>query len=597
VASAALVAASLASGLAQAAEVTVDRTQHFQTIEGFGFFGGADVWWSSADAVLDVDWTHLVIDDLGATMWRNEYYPSSGPQDADWDKQRPVVQALTSYAAERHVPLKVILTVWSPPAEDKCIVVDNGDPNWWTCANPLQRPADTKGGNILDPGQRPQLAQWLIDGLGLYKDIGVDVYALSFQNEPLFWESYNSCFYAQQAYSDTLAAIGPTLKAAYPNVKLFGSENMLGIECGAGANGDQFDNWWYTASILDNPTALGAIDAFAVHGYVDGVSATATSKLANLWSSFRSGTASSGKSIWMTETSGYFHEWPGSTGAPGGLDLAQAIYAALYYGHLSAWTYWQGSDKGGASEYSLMAGTQPAKNYYVAKQFYRYIRPGAQMVQLQSDDPGVMVVAFDHPTMGAFSVVAINTTDTEQPLTLTGAALPTEYQAIRTSATEDAADLGTVSAGALSLPPKSVTTLVHGNVYEELSTGGAGTGGTSSGGGSAGTGSAGTGIGGSGKAGSGTAGLGGAGDSGAGAGLGGTAGTGAAGIGTAGANGDSGGEGCGCRAAGGATPRVGWILGLGVLALAMRRRRAGAGRDATLEMPSSATLCGGRRRA
>jgi hypothetical protein len=40
----------------------------------------------------------LVIDDLGLSMWRNEYYPPSDKiggdeADADWLKQRPVMEA------------------------------------------------------------------------------------------------------------------------------------------------------------------------------------------------------------------------------------------------------------------------------------------------------------------------------------------------------------------------------------------------------------------------------------------------------------------------------------------------------------------------
>jgi hypothetical protein len=37
----------------RAADLTIDRGTTYQSIEGFGFFGGADVWWSSASAVLD----------------------------------------------------------------------------------------------------------------------------------------------------------------------------------------------------------------------------------------------------------------------------------------------------------------------------------------------------------------------------------------------------------------------------------------------------------------------------------------------------------------------------------------------------------------
>ena len=589
----------------RAADLTVDRATTYQTIEGFGFFGAADVWWSSASTVLDQAWTDKVIDDLGITMWRNEYYAAGTTQDATWDKQRPVVQALVQAASQRGVKLKIILTVWSPPATMKCL---SGDGT--TCArSPPTRPADTKGGNILDPAMRADLATWLIAGAQMYHDAGADLYALSFQNEPLFKEDYNSCVYQQDAYAKTLAAIGPAIKAAFPGLKLFGSENMLGTECGK-SPGTAFDPYWYTANIVNVPAALSSIDAFAVHGYVDGVSATATSKLAAMWASFRTATATTGKSVWMTETSGYTHTWPGTSSAPGPLDLGQAIYASLAYGNLSAWTYWQGSEKGGYSDYSLMAGaTSLGKNYQVSKQFFRYIRPGAQRVDVKSGDPEVMAVAFQNTAMNAFTIVAINTGSASKSINLVGAGLPADFHAFRTSASENAADLGTVAAASLTLPASSITSFVNGSYREDA--GGAGAGGSSGHGGATGTGGkggsagsgsvvatgGGTGSGGASPSGGvattgsvvGTGGVrsgGTIGSGGAMSGSGGAAGTGVTGAGgvagvggTTGAGGTSvtkgGSSGCGCKVAGptGRMPALWAIVLAGIAVIATRARR------------------------
>jgi len=68
--------------------------------------------------------------------------------------------------------------------------------------------------------------------------------------------------------------------------------------------------------------------------------------------------------------------------------------------------------------------------------------------------------------MGAFTIVAINTGTAATPLTLAGSNLPSSYKAIRTSASENAVDLGTVTAGSITLPPSSITTLVSGNYLE-----------------------------------------------------------------------------------------------------------------------------------
>jgi hypothetical protein len=97
---------------AQAATVRIARDDKLQTIEGFGFFGARDVWWSPPADLVDPEWARLVIDDLGLSMWRNEYCPPAdrnGMSDADWIKQRPVVLALRDRAQASGVPFKVLL--------------------------------------------------------------------------------------------------------------------------------------------------------------------------------------------------------------------------------------------------------------------------------------------------------------------------------------------------------------------------------------------------------------------------------------------------------------------------------------------------------
>jgi MYXO-CTERM domain-containing protein len=106
------------------------------------------------------------------------------------------------------------------------------------------------------------------------------------------------------------------------------------------------------------------------------------------------------------------------------------------------------------------------------------------MVDAKSSDSSVLAAAFDNTQMGAFTIVAINTGTAATPLTLAGSNLPSSYKAIRTSASENAVDLGTVSAGSITLPPSSITTLVSGNYLESqvpaTDTGAGSGGGTSS---------------------------------------------------------------------------------------------------------------------
>src|SRR5690606_32776878 len=103
-------------------DITIDYSSTYQTTDGFGFFGAKDVWWESPTNMWDEAWGEKVITDLGVSIWRNEIYPPAIPganQDADWNKQLPVVKGLKAVADRHQVPLKFIATVWSPPASMK----------------------------------------------------------------------------------------------------------------------------------------------------------------------------------------------------------------------------------------------------------------------------------------------------------------------------------------------------------------------------------------------------------------------------------------------------------------------------------------------
>ena len=138
------------TGGATTFNVTVNKAERHQTIDGFGFFGAMNTWWSSPSSLWSDAWGDQVISDLGITIWRNEYYPPSdqfNTQDADWNKQRPVVRGLKAKADQYGVDLKFIFTVWSPPSSMKVAVQNNvrqiGTPH----------PFGTKQGGALDPTQ------------------------------------------------------------------------------------------------------------------------------------------------------------------------------------------------------------------------------------------------------------------------------------------------------------------------------------------------------------------------------------------------------------------------------------------------------------
>ena len=169
----------------------------------------------------------------------------------------------------------------------------------------------------------------------------------------------------------------------------------------------------------------------------------------------------------MTETSGYNDTWLGTGNTPGALSVAQDIHSGLYYGNLSAWVWWQGSELGGIGNYNLMKSTTAGKKYYASKHFYRYIRPGAVRIAATSTDTkAIFSTAYEHTTKGTHTVVVINSGTVAKLIYLEGAGLPSTFTMYRTTAgTDNCSLIGTVSTGlsnAFLVPAKSIITLQAG---------------------------------------------------------------------------------------------------------------------------------------
>lgn len=104
-------------------------------------------------------------------------------------------------------------------------------------------------------------------------------------------------------------------------------------------------NFCFHKALLNDAEALNNLDAFAVHGYQDGVKSEAVKNHRNLWTSHAVRYAeTTGKPQWMTETAGFFENWETIPDKPGAMDLAIAIHSALARGNVSAWVWWQGGE-------------------------------------------------------------------------------------------------------------------------------------------------------------------------------------------------------------------------------------------------------------
>lgn len=404
----------------QSATATLDVATEYQTIEGFGAHGAMDVWWRNGPFYTP-QFLDLVVDDLGLTINR-QLFGDINTGQFDQSRREPFLKALKAKADQSSEPMRFIVTVQSPAPEFK------------------SNNSFVDGGTLL-PQYYDDFAHRVVAHIDEWQAAGLDVYGLSLQNEPAFAEPYGSCVYTPEQYRDMVKVVGPIVHESYPDVKLFGAEHML-------------SNWGtFEGPLMADPESRPQMWALAVHGYSDGIHPDPASKSGILWGRAKRNCESVGKNLWMSETSGYNDEW----GDGGAQELAASIFAALKYGHASAWVWWQLSEPGG-SVYALMEEGTPGKRYYASKQFYRFIRPGAAMVACTCDDADVLTVAFHHAQQQTMTVVVLNPTGSAKTMAIAGGG-PLTYTAYRTTASENCTDIGTVQANAVPLPPNSVTTL------------------------------------------------------------------------------------------------------------------------------------------
>ncbi|MBD3239169.1 MAG: hypothetical protein GF331_01180 [Chitinivibrionales bacterium] len=399
---------------AGAVTVTVDPSVEYQTIEGFGGFG--------LNLITTQSYLDKIIGDLGVTMIRTNTADAAQSVD-DWANFVNAVKARADALGE---PMRFIASTWSPPAHMKVNnSVDGLDPNT----------------NKLRPENYDDYGEVVKTFLQQMKTkTGIDYYGVSFQNEPAFPEPYWSCVYTAQEYRDMIKAAAPIVKQAFPNILVFGAEDMLA-------------NWTvnpYAGFCQADPVARELLNVFAVHGYSDGVHPTPASGAVRKWQLAGQNCLQAGKPLWMTETSGYPSNWDGA------FELAEMIYAALKHGKLAAWVWWTIAGRG--DEYYLMDGETPTQKYYTSKNFYRYIRPGAVMVDALSDDSLVFSVGFHHKQNRTLSLVLLNANSSARTVTISGDNLPTFHRYLTTSSI-NCEGQGTTGAANIQLPAKSVTSL------------------------------------------------------------------------------------------------------------------------------------------
>jgi glucuronoarabinoxylan endo-1,4-beta-xylanase len=220
---------------------------------------------------------------------------------------------------------------------------------------------------------------------------GLNLYAVSVQNEPDQSPGYVSMTYTAAQMTAFIDVLGPALAAVSPTPLLM----MPEMSAWGGVSA-------YTAAVAADSTAKSYTAIVAAHQY-SGYAAP-DGNLPSL-------------PIWQTEMS-YFSGFDASMNVA--ITMAEDIYNALVTGGVSAWHYWWlvgvNNDNEGLIGYSGDPnGNDPitaptiTKRLYALGNYSKFVRPGYLLLTITGSVSGCYPTAFKAAAGNAFAIVVINT--------------------------------------------------------------------------------------------------------------------------------------------------------------------------------------------
>jgi|GEM_PF-483868 len=380
--------------------VKVNTSKTHQVIEGFGTCLLS--WNRDIQAFYQTkEFEKAYMDDFGFNVLRCELAPQSFPEPVDKPEDikasKLVMDNITTTFIQfaktlkkKNPEAKIIGTVWSPPAWMKH-TNSIGDP-------PLK--AGNRSGainyntynntqNYVKKEFYPHFVQWLVETAKLYEKEGAGLYAISPGNEVLFTQWFQSCVWTAEDFSTICSLLDSALeKNGLGHVKIFGPETMTG---------HTFSNQPFLDVLLKGKGGK-ALDAFATHGYVDGIKGDAKAESSyEFWRLIEK----EKKPYWVTEGGTGGHTWPEPLNG-----TAAFFHNNLVFGNASMVVPWQVVETK-ADEHAQMLLTGYTKKSHATMHYTRFVRPGSTRVQAEPAQGTVMSSAFIHPGHGT-TIVIVN---------------------------------------------------------------------------------------------------------------------------------------------------------------------------------------------
>ncbi len=416
--------------VSQAAMITIDRKEQHQTITGLGTMENRK------------EWISLFAGDMGASAVRigildNQIEPvndNNDPEVLDMDHLNYNAFDWEYYRALKDSGIKIFfITVWSPPAWMK----ENLSLNWYKAS---AESSTDRAKNKLEPYYYEEFAENMVATVRMFKEkADIDIYAIGLQNEPVFNEPYPSAILDPDHFAKLIAVVGKRFEKEGIHTKILMPEQVF----------SQFVNPMslYIDVLQQNTDANKYCDIIATHGYAtDGIAPGQPdySQWEKMWNNAQQEPYP--KQLWMSETSPLYTGWNSA------LSFAGALHGALWAGNISLWTNY-------AFEGVQLIQGDPTSTFYISKQYFTFIRPGAIRVGSQVNNNNLLVTAFEHPQDHTFTIEIINKWNDPVSAYLSGSNLPGGYQVYRSSQYENMVRCDSAGHDLFLLPPKSVTTL------------------------------------------------------------------------------------------------------------------------------------------
>jgi glucuronoarabinoxylan endo-1,4-beta-xylanase len=303
---------------------------------------------------------------------------------------------------------------------------------------------DILGGRLL-PERHAAWAERLAAFVRATEDAGVELTALSVQNEPDYVANWETCEWE------------PTELAQFIGEHLVGALAAEGVSprllAPESANWDSVAD--YGDTLLRDPAAGAAVDIVATHAY-GGEDAPP----------YAYGTpAAHGKELWMTEWSDSTNDNQPDSGMTSGLVVARQLHDSLTVASVNAWHYWWLVERGDTppGKASLVGQDEVTRRAYVVGQYAHFVRPGSVRLGLSTwgPQPGVFASAYLRDG-GELVLVAINAKDSAatQTFDFTGADVGELTPTVTNDsvALEPAPPVPGGTEVTLELSPRSVTT-------------------------------------------------------------------------------------------------------------------------------------------